>query len=47
MNQKERDRRRKEEARPAYNALMKFYPFSVESLDGEEWKVFAGSNREF
>ena len=36
MNQK--DRRRYEKMKPAYDALMKYYPFTTESLDGEEWK---------
>ena len=25
--------------KPAYDALMKFYPFTLEDLDGEEWKT--------
>ena len=34
----EADRRRHEDAKLAYAALMKFYPFSVENLDGEVWR---------
>ena len=35
----EADRRRHEDAKCAYAALMKFYPFSVEDLDGELWRT--------
>ena len=28
--------------RPAYDALMKFYPLTLDNLDGEEWKDIAG-----
>lgn len=38
MNQKERHYRRHEDAKPAYSALMKVYPLTVEDLDGEVWK---------
>lgn len=43
MTDKEYYRRRyKEEFKPAYEALMKFYPFSVEDLGGERWQnIFA------
>ena len=30
------------ERKAAYEVLMKFYPFSVENLDGEEWKDIRG-----
>ena len=39
---KERARRRKkfeEEYKPAYDALMELYPFTLENLPGEVWKV--------
>lgn len=42
MNDKEWERRRYEEVKPAYDALMKVYPFSLEDLDGELWKDFNG-----
>ena len=35
---REYDRRRHEEAKLAYAALMKFYPLSLDNLDGEVWK---------
>ena len=38
MNQKERNRLHYEKAKPAYNALMKFYPLTTDDLDGEIWK---------
>ena len=38
LTQKERDRRRHEEALPAYNALMEHYPFGLEDLPGEIWR---------
>ena len=38
----EAQRRHHELAKPAYAALMKFYPFSLESLDGEIWRPIAG-----
>ena len=38
----EADRRRKEDAKPAYAALMKFYPFTLENLDGEVWRPIVG-----
>ena len=31
-------RRKHEEAKPAYEALLSCYPFGLENLDGEEWK---------
>lgn len=31
------DRRRKEKVKLAYAALMKFYPLTLEDLDGEIW----------
>ena len=37
--QLEYDRRRYEEALPAYHALMSCYPFTLENLDGEEWRI--------
>lgn len=45
MNDKVRDwfrRRYVKEYRPAYEALMKFYPFTLESLDSEQWADVAG-----
>lgn len=42
MNQKEYDRRKQELAKPAYDALMKCYPFTLDDLDGEIWKPIAG-----
>lgn len=39
---KDWERRRLEEAKPAYEALMKFYPLTLEDLDGEDWKPFVG-----
>lgn len=38
MNQKEYHRRAYELAKPAYAALMKFYPLTVDDLDGEDWQ---------
>lgn len=35
-------RRRYEDARLAYAALMKFYPFTLEDLDDEQWADIAG-----
>lgn len=35
-------RRRYENAKLAYTALMKFYPFTLENLDGEQWADIAG-----
>lgn len=32
---------RKADARAAYEALMKFYPLTLDNLDGEEWKDIA------
>ena len=46
----EREQLKYEDAKKAYAALMKFYPFTTESLEGEEWKPIpnypkhAGSN---
>ena len=39
MNRKEYDRRAYEKAKPAYAALMKFYPLTTDDLDGELWKT--------
>ena len=39
---RERQRRRKENARKAYAALMKFYPLTLNNLDGEEWRDIKG-----
>ena len=33
---------RKADAKQAYVALMKFYPFTLENLDGEQWRDIAG-----
>lgn len=33
---------RKADVRAAYNALMKFYPFTLDDLDGEVWKPIPG-----
>ena len=33
---------RKNNAREAYNALMKWYPFTLEDLDGEQWRDIEG-----
>lgn len=49
MNKKERLRRQKErmhrrfenEIKPAYEALMKCYPLTLDDLPGEEWKDFS------
>lgn len=38
----ERERIRIEEAKTAYMAFMKFYPLSLEDLDGEQWADIAG-----
>ena len=38
MNQKEYNRRRYELNKPAYAALMKFYPLTTDDLDGEIWR---------
>ena len=43
--QREYNRRRHEEALPAYNALMSCYPLSLENLEGEEWKPIAGFDK--
>lgn len=37
MKQKEYDRLRNAKARPAYAALMKYYPLTLDNLDGEQW----------
>ena len=39
MNPKEYHRRAYELAKPAYAALMKVYPFTLEDLDGEIWRT--------
>ena len=36
--QRERNRRRHEEALPAYHALMSCYPLSLDDLPGEQWR---------
>ena len=36
--QREYTRRYREKAKPAYDALMSCYPFTLDDLDGEEWK---------
>lgn len=33
---------KKEEARKAYDALMKFYPLTLDDLDGEQWRDIDG-----
>ena len=33
---------RKADAKIAYQALMKFYPFTLDDLDGEEWRPISG-----
>ena len=38
----ESQRQRKDEARAAYNALMKFYPLTTDDLDGEKWRDISG-----
>ena len=38
----EKHRRAYEKAKPAYEALMKFYPLTVENLDGEIWRPIEG-----
>ena len=45
--QREYERRKHEEAKPAYLALMSCYPFTLENLDGEEWKDIAGYNGDY
>ena len=45
--QREYNRRRHEEALPAYNALMSCYPFTLENLEGEIWKEIAGYNGDY
>ena len=45
MNRKEHrreyNRRVHEKAKPAYAALMKFYPLTLDDLDGEIWRSSA------
>jgi len=36
------ERRRYEKSKPAYEALMKVYPFTLDDLEGELWKEFNG-----
>ena len=43
----EYNRRRHEEAKPAYEALMKCYPFTLENLPGEIWKDIDGYNGDY
>lgn len=38
----ERERKHYANAKLAYAALMKFYPFTLEDLDGEEWRPILG-----
>ena len=40
--QRELHRRAYEKAKPAYAALMKFYPLTTDDLDGEIWRPIAG-----
>ncbi len=43
MSRKDYWRKRYEqEFKPAYDALMKFYPFTIEALNGEEWRDIPG-----
>lgn len=45
MNEKIHDwykKRYKKDFKPAYDALMKFYPLTLEDLDGEQWADIAG-----
>ena len=42
---REYDRRRKEKAKPAYDALMSCYPFTLDDLPGEQWKPIAGYDK--
>ena len=45
MVSKEQQRRRyEEEFKPAYEALMKCYPFSVDDLNGEKWRDVEGAD---
>lgn len=51
MTKKEHNRLQHEVAKPAYDALMKYYPLTLEDLDGEIWKpipdyeqLYHGSN---
>ena len=44
---RERDRRAHEEAKPAYDALMSCYPFTLDDLPGEQWKEIAGYNGDY
>lgn len=44
---REWQRRRKEDARKAYAALMKFYPLSLNDLDGEEWRDIRGYDGDY
>lgn len=41
MTKQERRRRIKEETKPAYDALMSCYPFSLEDLPCEKWKAIS------
>ena len=42
---REYDRRKREEALPAYRALMSCYPFTLDDLDGEIWKPVVGYDK--
>ena len=43
--QREYARRKYEEALPAYHALMKYYPLTLDNLDGEVWKEIDGFDK--
>lgn len=50
MNEKvraHREQQYKEKLKPAYDAFMKVYPFTVDDLDGEEWRDIAGTDGEY
>lgn len=40
--QREYNRRKHEEAKPAYDAFMSCYPFTLNDLDGEQWRPIEG-----
>ena len=45
MRERQREyyrRHYQKEYRPAYDALMKFYPLTIENLDDELWQSIAG-----
>lgn len=39
---REWNRRRQEEMRPAYDALISCYPFTLDDLEGEQWRAIEG-----